>query len=56
MNELLEKIEREVVEEFTQKLSLNTNESLNGILIQMTKISAQVTKEFIKKYEQEKSL
>lgn len=56
MNELLEKIQREVIEEFTQNLNASNSPSINELAIQIVTISAKVTKSFIEKYEQEKSL
>lgn len=56
MNELLKKIEQEVLEEFSQKLNPDTNDAFKDLAIQMARISASITKAFIEKYEQEKSL
>lgn len=56
MNELLEKIQNEVIAEFTQKLNTGDNKAMNEFAIQLITVSAKVTKSFIEKYEQEKTL
>ncbi len=51
MKKDLKNIEQEVVEELTSKLK--SDEGTNKIITQYIKISAQVTRMFLEKYEQE---
>lgn len=51
MNERLNEIEKEVVDELKQRF--DNDSGINGLIIQIGTIAAQVTKSFIEKYEKE---
>ena len=51
MNKDLKRIEQEIIEELTSKLK--SSEGMEKLITQYIKISAQVTRMFLEKYEQE---
>ncbi|MBM7577700.1 hypothetical protein [Jeotgalibacillus terrae] len=52
MNTKLDKIEQEVLKEFKEKFSKD-DDGISDLLIQMSTLSAKVTKSFLEKYERE---
>ena len=55
MDKLLDKIEKEVMDEIKKDYLESSEDESENLLIQVALISADTTKRFIEKYEKEKS-